>query len=102
MKVRDKRFGLLREPTLFFREALGASDCKSERREIRTPNLLIWSQTRYRCAIHPMLAIMSTTDQPPSAVVLLAAETHDANRFTGSECRPCAGPLGLMDKASDF
>ena len=25
----------------------------SEGREIRTPNLLIWSQTRYRCAIPP-------------------------------------------------
>ena len=25
-----------------------------EAREIRTPNLLIWSQTRYRCAIAPL------------------------------------------------
>ena len=41
--------------------SFGAALCqcvsKSERREIRTPNLLIWSQTLYRCAIHPMLAI---------------------------------------------
>ena len=27
---------------------------KLDPREIRTPNLLIWSQTRYRCAIEPM------------------------------------------------
>ena len=26
---------------------------KSEAREVRTPNLLIWSQTRYCCAIAP-------------------------------------------------
>ena len=26
---------------------------KSEAREIRTPNRLIWSQTRYRCAMAP-------------------------------------------------
>ena len=30
-----------------------AAICKHEVREIRTPNLLIWSQTRYRCAIAP-------------------------------------------------
>ncbi len=29
---------------------------ENEAREIRTPNLLIWSQTRYRCAIAPMAA----------------------------------------------
>ena len=29
---------------------------QSEAREIRTPNLLIWSQTRYRCAIAPVIA----------------------------------------------
>ena len=33
---------------------------KNEGREIRTPNLLIWSQTRYRCAIHPMLAMATS------------------------------------------
>ena len=27
---------------------------ENEAREIRTPNLLIWSQPRYRCAIAPM------------------------------------------------
>ena len=27
---------------------------RNEGREIRTPNLLIWSQTRYRCAIPPV------------------------------------------------
>jgi hypothetical protein len=29
------------------------ADVQNEDREIRTPNLLIWSQTRYRCAISP-------------------------------------------------
>ena len=28
---------------------------KTDPREIRTPNLLIWSQTHYRCAIEPVL-----------------------------------------------
>ena len=32
--------------------ALG-QDGQNEGREIQTPNLLIWSQTRYRCAIPP-------------------------------------------------
>ena len=32
---------------------------KNEGREIRTPNLLIWSQTRYRCAIPPLLSLPS-------------------------------------------
>ena len=30
-----------------------AAFCENEGREIRTPNLLIWSQTRCRCAIPP-------------------------------------------------
>jgi hypothetical protein len=30
------------------------ADVRNEDREIRTPNLLIWSQTRYRCAISPV------------------------------------------------
>ena len=30
----------------------------AEGREIRAPNLLIWSQTRYRCAIPPYADIM--------------------------------------------
>ena len=44
----------------------GGEECKdangkrrimeNEAGEIRTPNLLIWSQTRYRCAIAPMVA----------------------------------------------
>ncbi len=33
---------------------LGGLNAKNEGREIRTPNLLIWSQTRYRCAIPPI------------------------------------------------
>jgi hypothetical protein len=32
---------------------------KSEAREIRTPNLLIWSQTRCRCAIAPLQILTS-------------------------------------------
>ena len=34
-------------------------DTENEGREIRTPNLLIWSQTRYRCAIPPLLSLPS-------------------------------------------
>ena len=34
--------------------AVAAAPTANEGREIRTPNLLIWSQTRYRCAIPPM------------------------------------------------
>ena len=30
------------------------ADFKNEPRAIRTPNLLIWSQTRYRCAMGPI------------------------------------------------
>ena len=33
-------------------------DSKNEAREIRTPNLLIWSQTRCRCAIAPLMSPM--------------------------------------------
>ena len=33
--------------------AHGRAEHQNEGREIRTPNLLIWSQTRYRCAIPP-------------------------------------------------
>ena len=39
---------------------MSARNClnlQSEAREIRTPNLLIWSQTRYRCAIAPMITM---------------------------------------------
>ena len=34
--------------------------CRNEGREIRTPNLLIWSQTRCRCAIPPLLHIAAS------------------------------------------
>ena len=55
-----------------------ASVCagKIEGREIRTPNLLIWSQTRYRCAIPPLMAAVAdilywrktrTAAAPPAA-----------------------------------
>ena len=33
---------------------------KHEGREIRTPNLLIWSQTRCRCAIPPVLEVVAS------------------------------------------
>ena len=36
------------------RQSQHPPDDKSEAREIRTPNLLIWSQTRCRCAIAPV------------------------------------------------
>ena len=34
-------------------------DTENEGREIRTPNLLIWSQTHYRCAMPPPLWLPS-------------------------------------------
>ena len=37
-----------------YRESHAVHACKSEARAIRTPNRLIWSQTRYRCAIAPL------------------------------------------------
>ena len=43
-------------------------DYVNERREIRTPNLLIWSQTRCRCAIHPMFVTPITNNEPMGEV----------------------------------
>ena len=40
-------------PTRRTRSWIGGLPAKIESREIRTPNLLIWSQTRCRCAIPP-------------------------------------------------
>ena len=42
-------------------EAFPCTSGQNEAREIRTPNLLIWSQTRYRCAIAPSV-IMDCSD----------------------------------------
>ena len=39
----------------FLKNTYCGTPLKSEAREIRTPNLLIWSQTRCRCAMPPML-----------------------------------------------
>lgn len=36
----------------------------NEAREIRTPNLLIWSQTRCRCAIAPCFHVPSSASHP--------------------------------------
>ena len=35
---------------------------RNEGREIRTPNLLIWSQTRCRCAIPPVMKNLFTSE----------------------------------------
>ena len=56
----------------------------SEGREIRTPDLLIWSQTRYRCAIPPY-DIRTTSNvelQKPNATWVLRAHTgHKDDSF---------------------
>ncbi len=36
--------------------AVGSAPAKIEGRGVRTPNLLIWSQKRCRCAIHPLIS----------------------------------------------
>ena len=48
---------------------------RNEGREIRTPNLLIWSQTRCRCAIPPMRSCFSyhTLWKQTSAAAVLRA-----------------------------
>ena len=62
-----------------------AHEQANEGREIRTPNLLIWSQTRCRCAI------------PPSAKMSLLS--HNANaeakRGHGVEILRCRTRLAL-------
>ena len=40
-------------------ETIYISWTKNDPREIRTPNLLIWSQTHYRCAIEPLRHLCS-------------------------------------------
>ena len=47
----------------------GVTRAKSEGREIRTPNLLIWSQTRCRCAIPPMTFIGNIGDVSKDALM---------------------------------
>jgi hypothetical protein len=44
------RKGVVRQRSCLHHPAIGL---ENEAREIRTPNLLIWSQTRCRCAIAP-------------------------------------------------
>ncbi len=50
----------------------------NEAREIRTPNLLIWSQTRYRCAIAPV-AIKKWTLQHAELVSNILQSERDYN-----------------------
>ena len=55
---------------------------QNEGREIRTPNLLIWSQTRYRCAIPPgtVAAVGRRWKQPPSAVSAFQSCGHQKKK----------------------
>ena len=56
---------------------LSAVPVKDEAREIRTPNLLIWSQTRYRCAIAPLCHVMVLSQKTWLALVhSIAALRH--------------------------
>ena len=49
---------------------------QNEAREIRTPNLLIWSQTRCRCAIAPLEYLLTggTTTRVPADSSLLPSK----------------------------
>ena len=42
------------------RTRMRVKDTENEGREIRTPNLLTWSRTRYRCAIPSLLSLPSS------------------------------------------
>jgi hypothetical protein len=45
---------------------------KTEPRVIRTPNRLIWSQTRYRCAMDPECpSLIPETEIPPETLTVL-------------------------------
>ena len=55
---------------------------ENEAREIRTPNLLIWSQTRYRCAIAPMVAGAEEVH-------------HRKSRRQSSQANKGGGPTGV-------
>ena len=83
-KLRGKKSGPQSDAISLIWRCAGSRRGKSERREIRTPNLLIWSQTRYRCAIHPMLAIATsakeTADEAKSRFTLYACVLLVANR----------------------
>ena len=47
------QFHFCSSPSRMCRSVASRKDRRHEGREIGTPNLLIWSQTRYRCAIPP-------------------------------------------------
>ena len=47
------QFHFCSSPPRMCRSVASRKDRRHEGREIGTPNLLIWSQTRYRCAIPP-------------------------------------------------
>ena len=51
--ARGPQFNAQSSPLAMCRLATLGQDRQNEGREIRTPNLLIWSQTRYRCGIPP-------------------------------------------------
>ena len=55
--------GSERATTLAARQQQPANAWRNEAREIRTPNLLIWNQTRCRCAIAPLDDLVGFDDQ---------------------------------------
>ena len=74
---------------------------------IRTPNLLIWSQTRYHCATESThygrhMTVLDIT----STATNISDSRQESCNITFKYCsRPAGfigGPRGLMDKASDF
>jgi hypothetical protein len=74
-----------------------ASKTQNEAREIRTPNLLIWSQTRCRCAIAPCLPnmerkqLVSCFSQSKPKQVRTTKETMDTLGFEPRASRMLSG-----------
>ena len=62
--------------------------CMRDPREIRTPNLLIWSQTRCRCAIEPL-----------TSAVLLWCVSQRSTDPSAAKAPLEPWSVGLMDKA---
>ena len=61
---------------------------RSEGREIRTPNLLIWSQTRYRCAIAPMRLSSSVIHAVSGAKTLVLTTAGPPKTQTQQRAQP--------------
>ena len=80
---------------------------QNEDREIRTPNLLIWSQTRYRCAISPVLnrARRHTSDTAINKCLNTTRPVQHNNPHVGfhkerSNYKPGSQPQGCSNAGS--